>query len=70
MLGAHLLVEEGSDAVAVLERVARDRGTTYVLIGPPEPRRGLGRLGEPLIVRILRALPDVDVRVIRARAQP
>ncbi len=70
MLGAHLLVEEGSDVVAVLARVARDRGTTYVLIGPPEPRRGLARLGEPLIVRILRELPDVDVRVIRARAQP
>ena len=67
MLGAHLLIEEGADAVAVLERVARDRGTTYVLIGPPAPRRGLGRFGEPLIMRILRALPDVDVRVVARR---
>jgi two-component system, OmpR family, sensor histidine kinase KdpD len=67
MLGAHLLIEEGPDPVAVLARVARDRGTTYVLIGPPEPRRGLHRLSEPLIVRILRALPDVDVRVVARR---
>ncbi len=67
MLGAHLLIEEGSDAIAVLERVARDRGTTYVLIGPPAPKRGLGRFGEPLVMRILRALPDVDVRVVARR---
>ncbi len=67
MLGAHLLIEEGSDTIAVLERVARDRGTTYVLIGPPAPKRGLGRFSEPLIMRILRALPDVDVRVVARR---
>ena len=67
MLGAHLLIEEGADAVAVLERVARDRGTTYVLIGPPSPRRGLGRFGEPLVNADPRALPDVDVRVVARR---
>jgi two-component system, OmpR family, sensor histidine kinase KdpD len=65
MLGAHLLVEEAPDAVAVLERVARERGTTYVLLGEPEPRRGLARFGEPLVMRILRALPEVDVRIVR-----
>ena len=67
VLGAHLLVEEGSDPLPVLERVARERGTTYVLLGPPEPRRGLGRFSEPLVVRILRALPDLDVRIVAAR---
>ena len=65
MLGAHLLVEEG-DELEVLRRVARERGTTYVLIGPP-PRR---RFGEPLVLRILRALPDVDVRVVADRQAP
>src|SRR4051812_15516276 len=68
-LGAHLLVEEGRDEVAVLERVARKRGITYVLVGPPAPRRGFGRLAEPLIMRILKALPDVDVRVVADRRE-
>jgi two-component system sensor histidine kinase KdpD len=67
VLGAHLLVEEGPDPLPVLERVARERGTTYVLLGPPLPRRGLGRFSEPLVMRILRALPEVDVRVVAAR---
>ena len=61
MLGAHLLIAEG-DPLAVLERVARERGTTYVLLGPP-PRRGRN----PLVLRILRALPDLDVRVVARR---
>jgi two-component system sensor histidine kinase KdpD len=67
MLGAHLLVEEGGDQVETLRRVARERGTTYVLIGPPKPSRGLGRLNEPLVMRILRALPDVDLRIVGER---
>ncbi|MBE2316447.1 histidine kinase [Solirubrobacter sp. CPCC 204708] len=69
MVGAHLLVDEGADEVAVLERVARERGTTYVLVGPPGPRRGLGRFAEPQLMRILRALPDVDVRVVADRRE-
>ena len=67
MLGAHLLVDEGSDEIAVLERVARERGTTYVLVGPPEPRKGLNRFAEPQVLRILRALPHVDVRIVARR---
>src|SRR4051812_36958985 len=62
MLGAHLLVEEG-DELEVLARVARERRTTYILLGPP-PRR---RFGEPLLLRILRELPGVDVRVVAQR---
>jgi len=62
MLGAHLLVEDG-DELDVLTRVARERGTTYILLGPP-PRR---RFGEPLLLRLLRALPEIDVRVVAQR---
>jgi two-component system sensor histidine kinase KdpD len=62
MLGAHLLVEDG-DELEVLARVARERGTTYILLGPP-PRR---RFGEPLLLKILRELPDIDVRIIAQR---
>src|SRR5262245_58455309 len=39
VLGAHLIVEEGGDPIPVLERVARERGTTYVLLGDPPRHR-------------------------------
>ncbi len=67
VLGAHLLVEEGDDVADVVARVARERGTTYVLMGAPSPRRGLGRLSEPLALRLVRALPDVDLRIVADR---
>lgn len=67
VLGAHLLVEEGRDVAAVGARVARERGTTYILIGVPRQRRGLARLAEPLAIRLVRALPDVDVRIVTDR---
>ena len=63
MLGAHLLVEDG-DELDVVTRVARERGVTYILLGPPPPRR---RIGEPLVMRIIRALPEVDVRIVANR---
>ena len=34
MLGAHLLVETGDDELEILTRVARERGTTYLLARP------------------------------------
>jgi K+-sensing histidine kinase KdpD len=72
MLGARLRVEEGEDVAAVAIAVARELGTTYVLMGTPSERRGLGRLalrggGGPdlsLLGRMLRELPGVDVRII------
>jgi two-component system sensor histidine kinase KdpD len=67
VLGARLIVEEGDDLVEVTARVARERGTTYVLMGAPTARRGLGRLAEPVATRLVRALPDVDVRLVSER---
>jgi two-component system sensor histidine kinase KdpD len=69
MLGAHLVVEEGDDVAAVAARVARERGTTYIHTAPPSPRRGLRRLAEPLPMRLLRELPDVDVRIVTDRSR-
>jgi two-component system sensor histidine kinase KdpD len=68
VLGAQLLVEEGDDLAEVAIRIARERGTTYVLMGAPSPRRGLGRLAEPVPQRIVRALPEVDVRLVAERS--
>jgi two-component system sensor histidine kinase KdpD len=64
-----VLVEEGDDVTEVAARVARERGTTYVLIGTPAARVGLKRLSEPLTERLLRRLPGVDVRIVADRAK-
>jgi two-component system sensor histidine kinase KdpD len=66
MLGARLRVEEGEDVAEVAIRVARARGSTYVLMGTPAERRGLTRLGaeRSLLMRLIRGLPGVDVRVV------
>ncbi len=74
MLGARLRVEEGEDVAAVAVDAARELGSTYLMMGTPRQRRGLGRLGmrssgadgpDPaLLMRLLRELPGVDVRVV------
>jgi two-component system sensor histidine kinase KdpD len=70
VLGAHLLVEPGDDLIAVVRRVARERGTTYVLIGTPAQRNLLRRArGPSLPSRLLDALPGVDVRIVADRTR-
>ena len=70
VLGAHLLVEHGDDVAAVAQRVAQDRGTTYVLIGTPEPRSALRRLTQPALPdRLLSLLPGVDLRIVADRTR-
>jgi K+-sensing histidine kinase KdpD len=64
MLGARLLIEEGEDVAAVAIEAARRLGSTYVLMGSPSSRRGLGRFREPLVMRLLDGLPGVDVRIV------
>jgi two-component system sensor histidine kinase KdpD len=69
VLGAHLLVEPGEDLVATVRRVARERGTTYVLIGPPAHRSALRRALRPsLPSRLLDELPGIDVRIVADRS--
>jgi two-component system sensor histidine kinase KdpD len=69
LLGATVIVEEGDDVPEVAARVARERRSTYVLIGTPQPRSGLRRLSEPLTDRLLRALPGIDVRIVADRSK-
>jgi hypothetical protein len=72
MLGARLRVEEADD-VAAATVTRRELGSTYLLMGTPRPRRGLGRPGvraggdgaDPaLLTRLLKDLPGVDVRIV------
>jgi two-component system sensor histidine kinase KdpD len=69
VLGATLLIEEHDDLVAAVARVARERGSTYIMVGESKPPRGLARLREPLPQRLMRATPPgVDVRIVAHRA--
>jgi two-component system sensor histidine kinase KdpD len=72
VLGARLHVEPGDDVAETVARVVRERGITYILLGASRPARGLGRLREPLPLRLVRLLPGVDVRIVadRARRRP
>jgi two-component system sensor histidine kinase KdpD len=65
-----LLVEHGDDVAAVTQRVAGERGTTYVLMGTPKPRSAIRRLLQPALpFRLLGLLPGVDLRIVADRTQ-
>jgi two-component system sensor histidine kinase KdpD len=68
VLGANLIVEPGDDIADTVARVARERGSTYILMGRSRPARGLARLRVPLPQRLMEALPGVDVRVVADRS--
>lgn len=71
LLGAELTVVEDDEVDVAAARVARERGSTYLFVGVPQPPRGLDRLpgrGRDLLpVRLWRRLPGVDVRVVSDR---
>jgi two-component system sensor histidine kinase KdpD len=70
ILGAHLLIEPGDDIAGVAQRIAHERGTTYVLMGPPRPRSALRRLTTPALpFRLMSALPGIDLRIVADRTQ-
>jgi two-component system sensor histidine kinase KdpD len=70
VLGAHLLLEEGDEVAPVAARVARDRGTTYMLMGTPKPRSAWQRLKKPALpYQLLRTVPGVDLRIVADRTQ-
>ncbi|MCB0876923.1 MAG: histidine kinase [Solirubrobacterales bacterium] len=68
VLGAHLLVEHG-ELLATVRRVAAERGTTYVLLGQPSHRGPLRRWREPLPMRLIEALPGIDIRIVADRTR-
>jgi two-component system sensor histidine kinase KdpD len=68
VLSATLIVEPGDDVAETVARIARDRGTTYILMGRSRPARGLARLRVPLPQRLIEELPGVDVRIVADRS--
>jgi two-component system, OmpR family, sensor histidine kinase KdpD len=70
VLGAHLLIEHGDDVALTTQRVAHERGTTYVLMGSPSQRSPLRRLTRPALpFRLLGLLPGVDLRIVADRTK-
>jgi two-component system sensor histidine kinase KdpD len=70
VLGANFLIEESDDLVQGAARVVRERGSTYIMVGESEPRRGLARLREPLPQRLMQATPPgVDIRIVALRGR-
>jgi two-component system sensor histidine kinase KdpD len=70
VLGAHLLVEHGDDVALVTQRVTRERNTTYILMGAPHDRGALARMLRPsLAIRLVRALPGIDLRIVADRTR-
>jgi len=68
VLGANFLIEENDSLVGGVATVVRERGSTYIMVGESRPRRGLGRLREPLPQRLMEAAPPgVDVRIVAHR---
>jgi two-component system, OmpR family, sensor histidine kinase KdpD len=70
VLGAHMLVEHGDDVAIVTQQVARDRGTTYILMGTPHERGAVARMLRPgLAQRLLTQLPGIDLRIVADRTR-
>jgi two-component system sensor histidine kinase KdpD len=67
ILGATLIVEEADDVPAGVARVARERGSTYILMGRARPPGPLARLRTPMPQRLMEQLPGVDVRIVADR---
>jgi two-component system, OmpR family, sensor histidine kinase KdpD len=68
VLGADLIIAPGDDIPDTVARIARERGSTYILLGRSRPARGLDRLRVPLPQRLMQALPGVDVRIVADRS--
>ena len=68
VLGIHFLEQEGDDFVAVVRRVADERGATYVFVGTPDESRRREIFGGSLLSRMVRELPGIDIRVVANRA--
>jgi len=69
-LSAEVIRVESSDIATAIEKVARDRRVTQVVL-PHRERGGVARLmRRPLADLVLERLPEIEVHVVGARAAP
>ncbi len=69
VLGAHFIQESSDDLVATVARVAREKGSTYALLGTPASKGIKGQFSRALPMRLVDALPGVDIRIVADRAR-
>jgi len=69
VLGAEFHEVESADLVGAIAQFARAHQITYILMGAPKLGKGLARLRLPLPLKLLQALPGVDVRMVADRSQ-
>ena len=70
LLGAQVLIEEGDDVSEVVARVARERGSTYVLMGVA----GVAQRAQALLASrspssCCGGCPGVDLRIVADRSK-
>jgi two-component system, OmpR family, sensor histidine kinase KdpD len=59
------LIQRSGDLVAAAAQVARERGSTYLLMGRPTRRNQLGRLAHGhLPLELMSALPEIDLQIV------
>ncbi len=64
-LGGTLLLRTGEDLVEIAAQVARERDTTYVVIGQPARRTRLGAaVHRDVPLTLMAALPGVDLQIV------
>ena len=68
ILGVHFLEIDGDDLAETVRGVARDRRSTYVILGTPDESRRREILKGSLLSRLVRELPGIDIRVVADRA--
>jgi two-component system sensor histidine kinase KdpD len=69
-LGADVVRVDATDLVAGLERVARSRGATHLVL-PHREVSGLKRLRErPIVDRLIERLPEIEVHVVGPQPDP
>jgi two-component system sensor histidine kinase KdpD len=64
-LGGNLIVRQGGDIVEVAAEVARERHSTYLVIGQPSRRTTFGSIAHrKLPLRLMAALPGIDLQIV------
>jgi two-component system sensor histidine kinase KdpD len=70
-LGGNLIVRQGGDIVEVAARVARERHSTYLVIGQPRRRTPLGTIAHrKLPSRLMEELPGIDLQIVALSPAP
>ena len=70
ILGAHFIIENGDEIADVVERVIKERGTTFVFLGETNLNTGMfNRFRDNLLQKLIRRLPGIDILIVADRTK-